>query len=145
MSHELRPKVSLKKEEEMIYRCDLGGIKMQSLYIDESRKNIKEKIGPSPAKLLALSILSCLSLSFEFCLQKTGFILSDLNGSAEVIIARNDKDFWRIKKIDVNIEPIIKNPEMRKRADQCQRFFEQYCIISESLRKGIEINVNLDY
>ncbi|MBA7702545.1 hypothetical protein ES703_111314 [subsurface metagenome] len=60
-------------------------------------------------------------------------------------IARNDKGFWRVKKIDVEMNPKIDTPEMRKRADQCRKFFEQYCIISESLRTGFEVSVNLNY
>ncbi|MFX1327006.1 MAG: OsmC family protein [Promethearchaeota archaeon] len=145
MSQELKTKVSLKQEEEMIYKCNLGGINMHHLYIDESQKKAREKIGPSPAKLLALSILGCLSASLEFCLQKKNLSLLDLEGKAEVTIARNDKMLWRIKKIDIDIIPRVNNPKMRKRIDQCRKFFEQYCIISESIREGIELNVNLEY
>ena len=145
MSNELKNKVGLKQEEEMIFKCDLGSLKMDNLYIDETNKKHTEKIGPSPTKLLALSVLGCLAASFSFCLQKKSFSLSGLEGKAEVTIARNDKGFWRVKKIDVEMNPKIDTPEMRKRADQCRKFFEQYCIISESLRTGFEVNVNLNY
>lgn len=145
MSNELKSKVGLKLEEQMLFKCDLGQIKMHNLYIDERKKKRNDKIGPSPVKLLALSVLSCLLASFEFCLEKKNLELSDLEGKAEIIIARDKKNFWRVKKIDIDILPKIDNPEMRKRVDQCKRLFEQYCIISESLRKGIEINVNLEY
>ncbi|MFW9865332.1 MAG: OsmC family protein [Candidatus Thorarchaeota archaeon] len=145
MSNELKTKVSLKQEEEMIFKCDLGQIKMDSLYIDEKHDKNSERIGPSPVKLLALSVLGCLAASFSFCLKKKEFLLSDLRGHAEVRIARNDKHLWRVKKIDVKIIPKIDTPELRKRADQCAKFFEQYCIISESLRNGIEVNFELEY
>ncbi|MFX1476783.1 MAG: OsmC family protein [Promethearchaeota archaeon] len=145
MSNELKTRVSLKQEEEMIFKCDFGEIKGDSLYIDEKHDKNSEKIGPSPAKLLALSVLGCLTASFSFCLKKKEFSLLDLRGQAEVSIARNDKHLWRVKKIDVKISPKIDTPELRKRADQCAKFFEQYCIISESLRNGIEVNLELDY
>ena len=145
MSHELKTKVSLKQEDEMIYKCDLGGIKIHNLYIDESNKDLKEKLGPSPAKLLALSILGCLTASFEFCLLKRDICLSDLEGKAEVTIARNEKNFWRVKKIDIKIIPKVANLKMLKRIDQCKKFFEQFCIISESVREGIDLKVNLEY
>ena len=111
------------------------------------KKNEKgvERVGTSPAKLLALSVLGCLAASFSFCLQKKNFSLSDLEGRAQVTISRNDAGFWRVKKIDVEMLPQINTPEMRKRADQCTKFFEQYCIIAESLRNGFEVNVNLKY
>lgn len=145
MSNELKTRVSLKQEEEMIYKCNLGEIKMDTLYIDEKHDKNSERIGPSPVKLLALSVLGCLAASFSFCLNKKEFSLSDLLGHAEVTIARNDKHLWRVKKIDVRISPKIDTPELRKRADQCAKFFEQYCIISESLRNGIEVNLELEY
>ena len=145
MSNVLKTKVGLKQEEEMIFKCDLGNLKMVNLYIDETNTKRTEKIGPSPTKLLALSVLGCLAASFSFCLQKKNFSLSGLEGKAEVTIARNDKGFWRVKRIDVEMIPKIDTPEMRKRADQCRKFFEQYCIISESLRTGFEVSVNLNY
>lgn len=145
MTSESRVKVSLKLQEKMLYRCNVGHVKMQDLYIDERNKKKTDKIGPSPVKLLALSVLACLSACFEFCLQKKGFTLSDLDGIAEVTFTRKDKEIWRIKKIDIELLPKIDNPEMHKSVAQCKRLFEQYCIISESLRKGMEINVNLKY
>jgi len=143
--NEARVKVGIELTENMIYKCDLGQINMADLFIDETRKKRTDRIGPSPTKLLALSVLGCLASCFEFCLQKKGFTLSDLDGRAEVTFARNEKNLWRIKKIDVELLPKIDNPEMRKRVAQCKRLFKHYCIITESLRKGIEIDVNLEY
>ena len=145
MLNVLKSKVGLKQKEELIFKCDLGSLNNVNLYIDEKNKKENEKIGTSPAKLLALSVLSCLALSFSFCLKKENFSLSGFEGNAEVIITRNDKGFWRVKKINVEMNPKIDTPKMRKRADQCRKFFEQYCIISESLRSGFEVNVNLNY
>ncbi|NVM34856.1 MAG: OsmC family protein [Candidatus Lokiarchaeota archaeon] len=145
MTSESKVKVGLKLEEQMLFKCDLGKFIVNDLYIDERNKKGVNKIGPSPAKLLGLSVLGCLAASFEFCLQKKDFLLSDIDGRSELIITRNEKGFWRIKKIDIEILPKVDNPKMRKRVDQCKKFFEQYCIISESLRKGIEVNINLEY
>ncbi|MFX0083421.1 MAG: OsmC family protein [Candidatus Hodarchaeota archaeon] len=145
MPDELKTKVGLKQEEEMIFKCELGNLKMDNLYIDERNKKEVEKIGSSPTKLLASSVLGCLAASFSFCLQKKNFSLSGFEGKAEVTIARNDKGYWRVRNINIELNPKIDTPEMRKRADQCEKFFEQYCIISESLRTGFEVNVNLKY
>lgn len=145
MSDELKTRVNLKLEEQMLFKCDLGQNKMHNIYIDERQRKETDKIGTSPAKLLGLSLLGCLAASFEFCLRKRDFSIKDLDGTAEVIIARNEKGFWRVKKIDIDIIPLVDDPKMRKRADQCKKFYEQFCIISESLRKGFEVNVNLKY
>jgi len=145
MSNESRDIVGIKLEEEMTYKCDFGKIDIADLFIDETHKKSTEKIGPNPSKLLALSVLSCLAASFTFCLKKKNFTLQDLDGTAEVIIKRNEKGFWRVKEINIKINPKIDNPKMRKRANQCRKFFEHYCIISESLKEGIGVNLNLDY
>ncbi|MFW9878430.1 MAG: OsmC family protein [Candidatus Thorarchaeota archaeon] len=145
MAEELKTKASLKQEEEMVFKCELGSFNINNLYIDERDKKESDKLGPSPTKLLALSVLGCLSASFSFCLQKKNYSLSEFEGRAEAIIARNEKGFWRVKNIDIELNPKIDTPEMRKRADQCRKFFKQYCIISESLRTGFEVNVNLKY
>ncbi|MFX1419013.1 MAG: OsmC family protein [Promethearchaeota archaeon] len=145
MINEYSSEVGIKLEEEMIFKCDLGQIQMNDLFIDEQHKKSADKIGPNPAKLLALSVLGCLAASFTFCLQKKNFSLSNLDGKAIIISKRNEKGYWRLKKIDIILNPKIDNHELRKRVDQCINFFEQYCIISESIRNGIDIDVKIEY
>ncbi len=145
MPDEYKSEVGIRLEEEMLFKCDLGQIKMDNLFIDDRHKKSKDKIGPNPSKLLALSLLGCMGASFAFCLQKKNFSLSDFEGKAFITSKRNEKGFWRIKKINIELQPKIDSPKMRKRAEQCQKFFEQFCIISESIKEGIEISTNLIY
>lgn len=145
MPDEYKSEVDIKLEEEMIFKCDLGKINMKDLFIDEQHKKLNEKIGPNPSKLLALSILGCMSASFAFCLQKKDFSLSDFEGKAFITSKRNEKGLWRIKEIKIELHPKIDSLKMRERVDQCRKFFEQFCIISESIKEGIEINTNLIY
>lgn len=154
ISDEIKTKVGIKLDEfesQMIFKCDLGDIKVKDCYIDEEHREEVDMLGPNPSRLLALGVLGCLSASFIFCLKKRNFNLDDLESEAEVIIAKNEKGFLRIKKIDVNINPKIQNPDTLKRAKQCLKaakegvsFFEQYCIVTQSVRSGIEVNVNLN-
>jgi len=145
MSEEAKVKVGIKQEGVMIFKADLGKIKMQDLFIDERPKRAAEKIGPTPSRLLGLAVLGCLVASFTFCFQKKKFSLKEIGGEAEVIMKRNEKGFWRIMKINVSIKPMINDPLIRKRADQCIKMFEQYCTITQSVREGIEVNVDIDY
>ena len=91
----------------MIFKCDLGQIKMNNLFIDEQNKKSIDKIGPNPTKLLALSVLGCLAASFAFCLRKKNFSVSDIEGKAVITSKRNEKGFWRLKKIDIKLNPKI--------------------------------------
>ncbi|MHA1986372.1 MAG: OsmC family protein [Promethearchaeota archaeon] len=138
-------KVRLKLERDMIFKCDLGETKLDDCYIDESNKIKSEMLGPNAAQLLAMAVLGCLSASYVFCFSKRDFTVKDLDAEAIVTIFRNEKGFVRVKKIDVTITPKIDSPEMRKRAAQCQKMFEQYCTVTASIREGVDVNVNIDF
>ena len=145
ITEEMKTEVGLKLAEEMIFKCDLGQIKVEDCYIDEEHRVEAEMWGPNPSRMLGMAVLGCLSASFIFCLKKKDFSIKDLDGKAEVVVARNKKGFWRVKQINVSITPKIETPEMQKRADQCRKMFEQYCIVTQAVREGITVNVNLNY
>lgn len=145
MTEGLKTKVGLTLEEEMIFKCDLGEMKVKDCYIDEAHKDEVDMLGPNPSRMLGMAILGCLSASFIFCLKKRNLTIDELKAEAEVTIARNQKGFWRVKRIDVNIDAKIDDPETRKRADQCRKMFEQYCTVTQAVREGIDVEVNLNY
>ncbi|MFX1462328.1 MAG: OsmC family protein [Promethearchaeota archaeon] len=154
ISNEMKTNVGIilaKTESQMIFKCDLGNMNVKDCYIDEEHHEEVDMLGPNPSRLLALGVLGCLSASFIFCLKKRNFAIDDLKANAEVTTARNEKGFWRVKKIDVDIIPKIEDPESFKRAKQCLKqvkndisFFEQYCVVTQSVRNGIEVNVNIN-
>ena len=154
ISNEMKTKVGLKLDEfesQMIFKCDMGNMKVKDCYIDEEHQEEVDMLGPNPSRMLALGILGCLSASFIFCLKKRNFKVDDFKGEAEVTIAKNESGFWRVKKINVEIKPKIEDPETLKRAKQCLKttkdgisFFEQYCIVTQSVRSGVEVNVNIE-
>lgn len=145
MSEGIKTKVGLSLEQDMIFKCDLGEMKVKDCYIDETNKDEIDMLGPNPSRMLAMAILGCLSASFIFCLKKKNLTLDDLKAQAEVLIARNEKGFWRVKKIDATIDIKINDPDTLKRADQCKKMFEQYCVVTQAVREGIEVEVNLNY
>jgi organic hydroperoxide reductase OsmC/OhrA len=145
MSEEVKPKVGITLEKEMIFKCDLGNMKVKDCYIDDTNKDEVDMLGPNPSRLLGLALLGCLSASFIFCLKKKNLGLDDLNATAELTVGRNEKGFWRVKKVDVEININISDPASRKRADQCKKMFEQYCVVTQAVREGIDVEVNLNY
>ena len=147
MSDEMKTKVGLKLEENMIFKCDLGEMKVKDCYIDETHKEEVDMLGPNPSRMLGVAVLGCLSSSFIFCLKKKDFTLDNLKAEAEVTVARNDKGFWRVAKIDVNIDI----DEMLDTVWQLfnkyfkPEMFEQYCLVTQAVREGIDVEVNLNY
>lgn len=145
MSEGMKTKVGLSLEQEMIFSCDLGDMEVKDCYVDDTHKDEVDMLGPNPTKMLGLALLGCLSASFIFCLKKRNLTLDDLKAEAELTIARNKKGFWRVKKIDVEIDIKISDPDTRKRADQCRKMFEEYCVVTQAVREGIDVEVNVNY
>jgi uncharacterized OsmC-like protein len=154
MSDEMGTKVGIKlaeEESQMIFKCDMGSLKVKDCYIDEEHREEVDMMGPNPSRLLALGVLGCLSASFIFCIKKRGFQVDDFDAEAEINIKRNEKGFWRVKNIHVLINPKFNDPDALKRAKQCLKedkegvsFFEQYCIVTQSVRSGIDVEVDVN-
>ncbi len=144
MSEELVTKVELELVEDMLFRCDMGNIKVKECYIDERDPNEYEMLGPNPSKLLASAVLGCISASFLYCLQKKNLKLNELTGEAVVIVARNEKGLLRVREINVELITKTSDPKVIKRIEQCKKMFEQYCTITESVRAGIKVNLKVE-
>ncbi|TFG20975.1 MAG: hypothetical protein EU533_05725, partial [Promethearchaeota archaeon] len=117
----------------------------------ESLDPEEKKRGPDAAQLLGLAVLSCLSASFIYCLNKRELTIKDLDGKAEIFFKKNERGYIRIDKIDILIIPKTDDPEILKRINQCikklksgKMFFEETCIITPSVEKGIKVNVKVD-
>ena len=128
----------------MIFKCDMGNMKLSDCYIDDTNQKEADMWGPNPARLLGVALLGCLSSSYIFCLKKRNFTTKDLEATGEVVIGRNDKGFVRVKRVNVEINVKVDEPSMRKRAEQCKRMFEKYCTVTAAVVEGIEVNVNVN-
>jgi organic hydroperoxide reductase OsmC/OhrA len=62
------------------------------------------------------------------------------NVSAHVV--RNQQGYFRISEIDVELVPELLE-EDAARFDRCERLFEDFCVVTESVRRGIPVNVKL--
>jgi uncharacterized OsmC-like protein len=143
--------VDMKLEKDMIFKVEFGYEKIKDLFIDETLGEKSQMWGPDAAQLLAMALLGCLNASFLFCLQKRNLTLDDLEAHAEVSFKKIEKGYTRVDKIDVKIIPKSKNPDVLKRINQCIKkmksgnmFFEETCIITESVRQGIKVNVDVE-
>lgn len=151
MVHEGNTIVNVKLKEKMIFKTKLGLKNLDILTIDESLEKQGEAEGPDAAQLLGLALLSCLNASFIFCLQKRKLMLDDLEAIGEISFNKNERGYMRIEKIGVKMKPRAKDPEVLIRISQCIKemkdghmFFEETCIITPSLREGINIEVKVE-
>ncbi len=92
--------------------------------------------------LMGAAVGNCLSASLVFCLSKKRVNLKNLKTMITLKRKRNDKGYWSISEIVVDLQPEIAE-EDRARFDQCVEIFRNYCIVSNSIETGIPLTVNI--
>ena len=112
------------------------------LLLDETKPDGKGS-GPNPPRLLAAAVGHCMSSSLIYCLKKARIPILDIETKVTTSLFRNETGRLRIRSIDVQI--ILKvNKEDEPRLPRCLRLFEDYCTVTQSIRKGIEVNVHVN-
>jgi organic hydroperoxide reductase OsmC/OhrA len=98
--------------------------------------------GPNPAMLLAAAIGNCLAASLTFCMRKARVSPARIGVDVAAHIVRTDTGRFRIGSVDVALSP--ETPEAGVAAlDRCGALYEDFCIVTESVRHGIPVNVSL--
>jgi uncharacterized OsmC-like protein len=98
--------------------------------------------GPTPAGLLAAAVGGCLSASLTLCLNKAHLEPDAVNAHVTAHIARNAAGRLRIEGIDVDLTPCFASAG-EERFELCKALYEDFCIVTESVRRGIPVNVHL--
>lgn len=98
--------------------------------------------GPSPAMMISSAVGHCLSSSLLFCLEKSKVPVKDVATDVETSIKRNERGRWRVGDIKVNLHVTI-NDSDKEKLERCKGIFEDFCIVTESVRQGIKIDVNV--
>jgi uncharacterized OsmC-like protein len=99
--------------------------------------------GPNAARLLAAAVGNCLAASLLLCLEKARVELRALEARVEGSMERNEEGRFRIVGLSVTISPTVVG-EPSKRYDRCLDLFEDFCIVTQSVRQGIDVEVAVD-
>ena len=98
--------------------------------------------GPNPSRLLTAAAANCLSASLLFCISKNQPPSGSMRTSAVCTIGRNDKGRMRINRMDVQLT-IDEKLEEAVRTKRCLDLFEDFCVVTASLRDGFDIDVEV--
>jgi uncharacterized OsmC-like protein len=112
------------------------------LEVDEARP-VGEDRGPNPARMLATAVGHCLGSSLLFCLRKARVPVDGLTVRVEGDLTRNERGRLRLGGLHVRLEPGLA-PEERARAGRCLEVFQDYCIVTESVRRGLPVSVTVE-
>ena len=98
--------------------------------------------GPNASKVLSSAIGNCLSASLLFCLHKIRVKPTVLKTTVKTKMVRNEKKRLRVGSSHVTIT-LGFDPEGRSRLGRCMGLFEDYCIVTQSVRGGIDVSVEV--
>jgi uncharacterized OsmC-like protein len=131
--------LALDENYRMVADFDTEGV--PALLMDEYPP-LGEGTGPNPARVLGAAVGGCLSASLLFCLRKARLDVRDLKVRVEGGMARNEKGRLRIESLSVRLSPVLEASQI-ERLGRCLELFEDFCIVTESVRHGIRVDVAL--
>jgi uncharacterized OsmC-like protein len=129
--------VELELQEGFRFLADFGRPEIAPLLLDEAEP-LGEGTGPNPAALLTTAVTNCLAASLVFCLRKSRLDVQGLHAVGAARMFRNDAGRMRVAGIDVRLTVTVP-PEQVGRVDRCVGLFEDYCIVTQSVRGGVDV------
>lgn len=97
---------------------------------------------PNAARILAAAIGNCLSASLVFCLQKAKVPAPSVGAVVNVEIVRNEARRLRIGKVNVTLHTNL--PPDDPALAGCLSTFEDFCVVTQSVRQGIDVAVRVE-
>ncbi len=133
--------IQLEQEEDYAFRVKFDLKKADDILMDEPPP-LGERNGPNASRLLAAAAANCLSASLMFCLAKEDVPARAVKTEATCTMVRNDKKRLRLGRLDVRITAGDELIDVKKR-ERCMKLFEDFCVVTASIRQGIPVGVEV--
>jgi organic hydroperoxide reductase OsmC/OhrA len=142
MSEQMSFALELEQGEGFEFKVKFDWPGVDELLLDEPEP-LGKKRGPNAARLVAAAVANCLSASLVFCL-RTKFKQNPGPVKAKVTatLARNERGRFRIAGLDVRID-LADEAAALGHFERCMEQFEDFCIVTESVRQGIPVAVRV--
>lgn len=131
--------VQLQRLDGYQFRVDFASEGVPPLVVDEPPP-LGQGAGPNPARLLATAVGSCLSASLLFCLSKARVEVGGIETAVTGTYRRNERGRLRIGRLDVVLE--VDAPDASE-LGKCLDLFEDFCVVTESVRAGVDVGVTV--
>lgn len=134
--------VELEQQEGYEFRVRFDWPGVPELMLDEPEP-LGGRRGPNAARLVAAAVANCLAASLVFCMkskfrQNPGPVRAMASGRLE----RNEHGRYRIAGIDVVLS-LAENFGDLPHQERCLEQFEDFCIVTQSIRAGIPVSVSV--
>ena len=127
------------RDFEFRVRFDWPGV--ADLDLDEPEP-LGRSAGPNAARLIGAAVANCLSSSLLFCMRKFKQSPGPMRAEVQGEIVRNEHGRMRIGRFDVTIR-LAESAAAIAHLDRCMAQFEDFCVVTESVRHGIPVGVRV--
>ena len=134
--------VELEQVADFEFRVRFDNPAHAPLVLDEPAPLGKDA-GPNAARLVAAAVGNCLAASLVFCMRKFRESPGPVRATASGRLERNEQGRYRIGGIDVAIT-VAEGGAALRHLDRCLEQFEDFCIVTQSIRRGIPVKVTVN-
>lgn len=134
--------VSAELKQGYQFLVDFGMAGTPGLLMDEPEP-LGEGQGPNASRLLAAAVANCLSASLLFCLRKARVDVRGMRSEATATLVRDPRGRLRVSAIKVRLHPDVEQADSGRVA-RCLELFEDFCIVTQSVRSGLDVSVEVE-
>lgn len=134
-------RVHLSQVGDYAFRIEFEGTQLEALITDEPAP-LGHDEGPNPSRLLLSSIGNCMAASLVFALRKFKNEPGPISALVRAMPERNAEGRWRIARAEIELhlaEPGASHAQLERIMQQ----FEQFCVVTQSVREGIAVDVRV--
>ena len=141
MSEEGRFTIHLEQQEGFQINVAFDWKRVPDLLMDEPPP-LGEQKGPNASRMLAAAAANCLSASLLDRVFKEEPPDNCLRAEATCIMVRNEKKRQRVGALEIKliVSDVVKESV---RFARCKDLFEDFCVVSASIRQGIPMRVTV--
>ena len=96
---------------------------------------------PNAGLLLAAAVGNCLCASLTYCLDRARAEVKGVSADVFTTLGRNERGRLRITSIRIQLHPELNDP---RKLERCREIFEDFCIVTQSVREGIPVQVEVE-
>lgn len=133
--------ITLEQVSDYEFRVRFDDTAIPDLITDETSP-LGRDAGPNPSRLIAAGVANCLAASLLFALRKYKNTPGAIGAKSTLTMTRNEHGRLRIKHIGVDLQ-LADKAEVLEHLDRVLAQFEDFCIVTQSVRQGIAVDVSL--
>lgn len=133
--------LELQQLQDFEFRVKFDWPNVPQLTLDEPAP-LGRSSGPNAARLIGAAVANCLTSSLLFCMRKFKQTPGTLRAQVRGEFKRNERGRLRIGRFDVTIQ-LAEQAAAIAHFDRCLAQFEDFCVVTESVRNGIPVGVRV--